>query len=171
MLVLAACQPCDWRLFEAGLLVAALGEAVRFWASGHLSKDAALAQDGPYLLIRNPLYFGSFGIAIGFLIAVSNPATWLTTASIWALVLGGFHRMYTHAIRSEEAHLAGLFGDAFDRYRRRTPAFWPRPGDLPQALKSTSFSFQKAKKNKEPQTLAAVLAAMLLVGLKLRFHA
>src|SRR5262249_11688422 len=52
-----------------GGLIASAGAVLRIWAAGHLEKGNMLAQGGPYALTRNPLYLGSFFMAVGILIA------------------------------------------------------------------------------------------------------
>src|SRR5688572_15179988 len=52
-----------------GAAVSLVGLAIRAWASGHIRKNAELAVSGPYSYTRNPLYFGSFLIGLGFTIA------------------------------------------------------------------------------------------------------
>src|SRR5580765_2463094 len=41
-----------------GFLIAVAGEAIRFWAAGHLVKTTELVTSGPYRYTRNPLYLG-----------------------------------------------------------------------------------------------------------------
>ena len=48
-----------------GFLFAAAGEAVRFWAAGHLLKTKELITSGPYRFTRNPLYLGRLLIFTG----------------------------------------------------------------------------------------------------------
>ena len=52
-----------------GASVSLLGLAIRAWAAGHIRKNAQLATSGPYAFTRNPLYFGSFLLSLGFTIA------------------------------------------------------------------------------------------------------
>ena len=56
-------------LFLAGLGPALAGLGVRIWAAGHIEKGSQLAASGPYQRTRNPLYFGSFLIGLGFTLA------------------------------------------------------------------------------------------------------
>ena len=58
-----------------GGIVALLGALVRLWAAGHIDKGRALATEGPYALTRNPLYLGSFFMALGVILA--GQAYWL----------------------------------------------------------------------------------------------
>ncbi len=53
-----------WALL-GGLLVVG-GLALRSWSAGILRKNAELTMAGPYGLIRNPLYVGSFLMMFGF---------------------------------------------------------------------------------------------------------
>ena len=48
-----------------GSAVAALGLALRAWASGHLRKNDELTVSGPYAHTRNPLYLGTLVLGIG----------------------------------------------------------------------------------------------------------
>ena len=48
-----------------GIVLCFLGATVRFWASGYLRKDSRPAVGGPYAWIRNPLYFGTYLMAVG----------------------------------------------------------------------------------------------------------
>jgi protein-S-isoprenylcysteine O-methyltransferase Ste14 len=61
-------QP-SWKSLAVGGSIAFLGLIIRAWATGHLRKNDRLAVSGPYALTRNPLYFGSFLIGIGFSLA------------------------------------------------------------------------------------------------------
>ena len=53
----------------AGAVLALAGLAVRFWATGYLSKNERLTREGPYRHLRHPLYLGTWLIATGFLMA------------------------------------------------------------------------------------------------------
>ena len=61
-------HPSRSSLWIGGLLAFA-GGTIRIWAAGHIEKGKSLAQGGPYALTRNPLYLGSFLMALGVLIA------------------------------------------------------------------------------------------------------
>ncbi|MDT7603804.1 MAG: hypothetical protein QOF61_1801 [Acidobacteriota bacterium] len=110
-------------LFVGGA-IALCGLAIRAWASGHIRKNDALATSGPYAYTRNPLYFGSLLIGLGFTVAASG--RW------WLLfVLGGafaalFFGIYLPVMRVEAATLAQLFGEEYENYARAVPLFVPR---------------------------------------------
>jgi protein-S-isoprenylcysteine O-methyltransferase Ste14 len=102
-----------------GGAVALCGLAVRAWAAGHIRKNEALAISGPYAYTRNPLYFGSSLLGVGFTIASGQPLLALPFA---ALFLG----IYLPVMRVEAATLAGLFGKDYQLYARAVPLFFPR---------------------------------------------
>ena len=140
-------------LLPAILLISA-GEGLRFWAAGHLRKDQRLTTGGPYRFIRNPLYLGSFFLAIGFCLIAGS--VW-----VWALVVLYFVFCYIPVIRYEEHTLHEKFGDDFAAYASRVPAFYPTLKMYP--LTSTRFSLDQAIKNKEYNAILGILAAFALL--------
>jgi protein-S-isoprenylcysteine O-methyltransferase Ste14 len=112
-------RPTMWTLLT-GLPVALFGLVIRAWASGHLRKNEQLAITGPYAYTRNPLYFGSFFLGIGFTIAAGR---WWLGLLFAALFLG----IYLPVMRVEAATMVELFGDDYKAYAERVPLFFPRP--------------------------------------------
>jgi protein-S-isoprenylcysteine O-methyltransferase Ste14 len=110
----------SWRSLALGVPVALCGAGVRAWAAGHLRKNAELAVSGPYAHTRNPLYLGSFVMAVGCAVAGGN--WWLGL-----LLVGFFLAVYVPVMRAEAAHMHQLFPQAFAEYERRVPLFLPRP--------------------------------------------
>jgi protein-S-isoprenylcysteine O-methyltransferase Ste14 len=111
-------QP-TWSSLAAGVPVALCGALVRAWASGHLRKNAELAVSGPYAFTRNPLYFGSFLMAVGC--AVGGGSLWL---GMWLMVF--FLAVYLPVMQAEAAHMRTLFGDAYEKWAAQVPLFIPR---------------------------------------------
>lgn len=103
----------------AGAGISVLGLAIRAWASGHIRKNAQLATSGPYAFTRNPLYFGSFLLGLGFTIASGR---WLLAVLFAALFVG----IYLPVMRVEASTMGQLFGNEFEIYRRSVPLFFPR---------------------------------------------
>ena len=60
-----------------GVLLVFGGLALRSWSAGILHKNAELTTSGPYGLIRNPLYVGSFMMMCGFCTLIGNPVNFL----------------------------------------------------------------------------------------------
>ena len=100
------------------LSTAALG---RLWCLSYISgfKNEVLMTEGPYSVVRNPLYLFNFAGAVGFGLAVENPV-------LAALLALGFLAFYPGVVRREEARLTERFGDTYARYRERTPRWIPR---------------------------------------------
>ncbi len=78
----------------------------------------ALAATGPYARIRHPQYVGFVLVLLGFLV---QWPTLLTLAMFPVLVW-----MYVRLAKSEERDALAEFGDEYDLYARRTPAFIPQ---------------------------------------------
>jgi protein-S-isoprenylcysteine O-methyltransferase Ste14 len=109
----------------AALIVTAAA-ALRTWASAYLRitvvKDTALhsdrlVADGPYRHLRNPLYLGTFLLALGFGLLASRLG-FLVMALGMAVVVA-------RLVGREEAELERAQGAAYGAYRARVPAFWP----------------------------------------------
>jgi len=150
-----------WHRLVLGGALAFLGLLVRAWATGHLSKNTQLAITGPYAFTRNPLYFGSFLIGIGFSLA-GGSVTFLV------LFVACFAALYGNAMRQEMKRLSALFPDEYARYRKNVPIFFPH---LQPAQKGEGhFSFELYLKNQEYLALAGYLAAITLLILKMKYR-
>lgn len=112
---------CDWSDAGtvAGELLIAIGLAVRSWAAGTLHKSQRLVRLGPYALVRNPLYVGSFCMMVGFCALVQD------SQSIWFIV-GPVALLYWFQIRFEETRLAHWFAAEWPLYAAATGRFIPR---------------------------------------------
>lgn len=92
---------------------------VRAWKALYAAqRDHALATAGLYARIRHPQYMGFIIIMFGFLL---QWPTFLTLIMFPILVW-----MYVRLARSEERESHAAFGDKWEAYARRTPAFIPR---------------------------------------------
>jgi protein-S-isoprenylcysteine O-methyltransferase Ste14 len=77
-----------------------------------------LITQGPYHLVRNPIYLGMFGMMLAFGLSL---AVWpALIGAIVIFLIGTFIR-----IRSEEKLLRATFGAQFEDYAQRVPAFLP----------------------------------------------
>src|SRR5689334_12303678 len=98
-----------------GFPIALAGLGFRFLAAGVIRKDSRLATSGPYAWTRNPLYFGTFLLVLGFAVMSAN-------IPLAVVLLVAMPAVYSHVIKKEEAHLHRLFPDEFPRYRTKVPA-------------------------------------------------
>jgi protein-S-isoprenylcysteine O-methyltransferase Ste14 len=139
-----------------GALVAIVGLAIRAAAAGHLYKGQAVATTGPYARTRNPLYFGSALLAIGFMIAANS---WSSAALVAAYYLS----LYPFLMRREETELRERYGSEFDEYAKRVPLFWPRFGAAGVGT-GDSFSAVQYMRNREYQTALGVAVMLIILG-------
>ena len=138
-----------WDSWGLGLIVAAAGEAIRFWAAGHLEKSREVTRSGPYRFTRHPLYAGSALMAVGVVIASRSPVV----AVLAALYIG---TTIPAAIGSEEAFLRKTFGDTYDRYQRAQAE--------PMARR---FSLERAMRNREYRAVLGLAGGFGLLALKI----
>lgn len=146
-LVLWLAQPSRDSLV-AGSVVAALGEALRIWAAGHVEKSREVTRSGPYRLTRHPLYLGSCVIGAGIAIV---SASWIVSALVFTYLAATL----SAAVRAEEAHLRDKFGGEYDAYAGN---------HAPPMVRS--FSLARALANREHHALAGLVAALALLALK-----
>jgi protein-S-isoprenylcysteine O-methyltransferase Ste14 len=119
---------------EVALAIAAVALAwtggwLCFWSVQILGKQWALQArvieghelitEGPYHIVRNPIYLGMFGVVLATGLVQST--WWALLAAIVVYVLGTQLR-----IRAEEMLLRKTFGAQFADYASRVPAFLPR---------------------------------------------
>jgi protein-S-isoprenylcysteine O-methyltransferase Ste14 len=107
-----------------------LGTILRVWGTAYLGSSVmrgaamqgeAFVAAGPYGYVRNPLYLGSWLLALGVsvLMPPSGAAFFLVAYSAVVLLL----------IRAEERFLSAKQGEVYQQYRRSVPRLWPRfPG-------------------------------------------
>lgn len=134
-------SPLDVGIEIAGftlLIAAAMG---RVWCAAFISgrKNAELVMDGPYSIMRNPLYFFSF---LGFVGAGLAFESFTIALALGAL----FFLTHWPTILREEKRLTEIFGDTFVRYTQRVPRFVPSPAKLsmPSAVTISPRLFSRA---------------------------
>jgi hypothetical protein len=145
-----------------GVIVCFLGASLRFYSSGFLRKEAKLAVGGPYQYTRNPLYLGTFIMAIGVALSVG--------ANLLAAIMGFiFFLNYHYVIENEERKLPAVFGDAYLKYCSLVPRFLPRglapPREELMVINPDpeiyQFSMPLAKKNKAFEAYISFFALIL----------
>ena len=92
----------------------------RYWALvARVIEGHELIRQGPYAIVRNPIYLAMFGMLIASGLAVSR---WQALVPAMAVYLVGT----AVRIHAEENLLRARFGAQFDDYARRVPALLPR---------------------------------------------
>lgn len=136
-----------------GFWPALLGEAIRTWSSGVIVKNRALSVEGPYSIVRNPLYVGNFLIGLGGAIMSGR-------LLLVVLFLAFFIPVYRGLVAAEEKSLLERYQGAFEEYCRAVPRFVPRsiPWPLPAAPYDARRMFVK---HREWQAWLALYAVIL----------
>jgi protein-S-isoprenylcysteine O-methyltransferase Ste14 len=141
-----------------GALFAVAGVLLRVWGVAYLGISTvgnkqmladAVRIDGPYRLVRNPLYLGSWCIfaAMSFLMPV--------TGALVALPLLTLHLL--RLIFGEEAFLDGQLGQPYRDYLQSVPRLIPRLHSLlaPSDVKA---------RNCKPRWMSALLSQSVAIG-------
>src|SRR5580698_421212 len=113
---LAAIAIATWSVWFCLAAARALGKQ---WALvARVVEGHELIVQGPYAIVRNPIYLAMLGMLIATGLAVSG---WQGLAISGIVFFAGTEIR----IRSEEKLLRGAFGENFDAYARRVPALIP----------------------------------------------
>ena len=144
-----------------GFLLAALGEAIRVWAAGHLIKTTELVTSGPYSYTRNPLYLGRLLIFSGLCIMATLPrhANWLVLVAGWVVF---FVYYLPRKERVEPARLREIHGEAYERYFNAVPALFPTSHPYSEGP-SLGWSSDRMLRNREHWMLIGLTLVTLLM--------
>ncbi len=140
-----------WAVF--GLALVVCGVSIRSWAAGTLHKNGELTQIGPYALVRNPLYLGSFSMMFGFCVLMRDPLS-------AAFVSGPMLLLYRSKILAEEANLSQWFADQWPTYAQTTPRI------IPRRLSSRmigGWSLRMWWKNREYRALSGTIIGLIAI--------
>jgi protein-S-isoprenylcysteine O-methyltransferase Ste14 len=109
-----------------GLFFAAAGALLRVWGTAYLGaevvKDSAMhggavVADGPYRLVRNPLYLGTWLFTLALILFMERGGSVFTLVAITVMQL--------RLIGGEEPFLSGQLGEAYTAYCKRVPRIFP----------------------------------------------
>ncbi|MCL5408694.1 MAG: isoprenylcysteine carboxylmethyltransferase family protein [Candidatus Omnitrophica bacterium] len=141
-----------------GLILIFTGEFIRTISAGVIKKNQIISSEGIYGIVRHPLYFGSCLMGLGFAVFVNNPVVW-----IYFLVF--FTATYISAIKSEEEYLLNKFGEAYRKYQKDVPCFFP-VSNIFSGNYRRSFSFSRFKENHEYKNWFIILIVLIILFLK-----
>lgn len=112
----------DFTLSSIGFLLVMACTLGRLWASLYIAgrKTRELVTDGPYSVVRHPLYFFSLLGAMGLALVSGNIIIIGTIFVLYVLY-------YPFVFIGEERDLAKIYGSVWDDYAARTPRFIPKP--------------------------------------------
>ena len=103
-----------------GFILVVFGSFGRIWASLYIegNKTKNLITNGPFSMVRNPLYFFSLIMLLGFSLALK--AIYLPLALLTIFIV--FH---IPTIANEEIKLRNNHGEKFENYMKSTPRLIP----------------------------------------------
>tara|TARA_B100000959_G_scaffold286381_1_gene364777 strand:+ start:3503 stop:4054 length:552 start_codon:yes stop_codon:yes gene_type:complete len=103
-----------------GFFLVMLGGFGRIWASLYIEgfKTKTLIKEGPYSMVRNPLYFFSLMIFTGLCLAIKSIPISIALITIFTL----FH---IPTILSEEKILLDTHDESYRNYYKSTPRLFP----------------------------------------------
>lgn len=116
-------EPLD-ELFDAvGIVIILSGFLLRISARGYKEEKSNsgmnLVKDGPYYLMRHPMYFGTLLIGSGIISALFE----LWTFAIFLLI---YFLIYIPQINKEEKAFFRRFGEEYKVYCKATPKYFPK---------------------------------------------
>lgn len=150
-----------------GFIIALSGEMIRIRSvslAGSETRTTSgvggtyLVTQGPYSVVRNPLYIGNILIYSGIGIMSMSLFPYL---QIFALLF--FFFQYYCIILAEEDFLAGKFGDTFSKYKNSVNRFFPRKNNIPDEIKSNLVYNLNSGIRSERRSLQAFLLASLII--------
>jgi protein-S-isoprenylcysteine O-methyltransferase Ste14 len=111
-----------------GCFVSILGELLRLTSVAYTGlttrsknvQSGGLVTNGPYGILRNPIYAGNFFLSLGVVVAAHALFPWFIP--IYVVV---FALQYVFIIRYEEKFLEKSFKDEYRDYRAHVPSFFP----------------------------------------------
>ena len=151
---------CDDQSIRAGIGFVIAGLLIRLWSNGYAIKNEKLTTSGPYAFVRNPLYLGTFLIAIGFAIVLKTGLVGVTF--ILALAF-----MYYQTIQSEQGMLMTKFGDDYRKYMAKVPAMVPTLISYTEGEK-WPFNLSRLIDSKEHKPFFWVIVLLIAFHLKSR---
>jgi protein-S-isoprenylcysteine O-methyltransferase Ste14 len=144
-----------------GFSIAALGEALRVWAAGHLRKTVRLVTSGPYRYTRNPLYLGRLLIFTGVAIMA-----WLPGGASFGVLAAGWAVFFVYYLprkeRVESARLRAIHGAAYDHYRDAVGALLPRVTPY-RGGADAGWSSERMLANREHWMIVAIVVLTLVL--------
>lgn len=150
VLLIPLVQP-GW--FWVGLAVSLFGELIQLWCFASLDKNKTVARQGPYALVRNPMYLGRYFIVLGIILLLGAPGVY---ALVPYTVFYGFYM--ANRVKREEETLKTRLGADYLQYCEEVNRFLPSSKGVP--FKSILFwNNALLSQNHGIQNAAGLLAA------------
>ena len=127
LILLLISQPKPWHndwfravMMWVGYALVMVGTFGRIYCSAFIGgkKNDMVVRDGPFSVVRNPLYVFSF-------IAVAGIGLESQMFVVLVLLVGTFMLYYPNVVAKEEAFLKHKFGEPYEKYMKEVPRWFP----------------------------------------------
>jgi len=143
-----------------GVLLIMQGIFFRMAARGHKKRFSQQSKDlvtsGPYKIVRNPMYLGTYLIGAGCFVILWP--WWFVP--IYTII---FYRRFRIQIMSEEKLLKKMFGEVYDRYCLAVPRLFPDLFGKTRTKMRDIFPKQDLWTTKEKRAIVPVLIVVMLM--------
>lgn len=130
--------------------------SARGYKAEHSQSGEALIQDGPYTLVRNPMYLGILLIGIGIILMLFN--WWMVVIFLFVFTI-----RYLLLIFKEEKKLLIAFPQVYQDYCKQVPRILPKIVTISEKEISEYLPLKLTWLKKEIGSILTVLLAVLFV--------
>lgn len=131
-----------------GILIAMFGETIRILAAGFIIKNDELSTEGPYSIVRHPLYFGSFIMGLGLCLSIFSIKHIVSAMIFLIAYLVLFFGVYIPVLKKEEQVLTEKYGQKYLDYKANVPMLFPTFSEFKGDSRKCSCRFD-SKNTKE----------------------
>ncbi len=104
--------------FWTGFIVSMAGEAIQVWCFACINKNKELSTNGPYAIMRNPMYIGRYLLILGGIITTGS---WILVA-LYTII---YYFYMVNRVKREEDVLIKIFGNNYGEYCKQVNRFVP----------------------------------------------
>lgn len=156
----------------AGFLISLFGEILRLTSVAYTglttrSKNVQsniLVTDGPYGIVRNPIYMGNFLLSLGIVISAHTFFPWFIVIFV---VL--FAVQYFFIIRFEEKFLRETFKEEYETYTKCVPSFFPRFVSYSEG-NSVEPNFRNAIRSEKTTITIVCILYVIVMGIHIAYE-
>lgn len=151
-----------------GLMIALTGELIRIWAVSYAGSETRttsgvggtfLITQGPYSIIRNPLYAGNILIYTGLGIMSMSLFPYLQIFALFFFIF-----QYHCIILNEEEYLGTKFPLEFSQYIKSTGRYLPSAKTVPEGIKSkVDFKLKTGLESEKRSLQAIVIVSSIII--------
>jgi protein-S-isoprenylcysteine O-methyltransferase Ste14 len=146
-----------------------IGEIIRFWGVSYAGSETRttgkpgasnLVTQGPFALVRNPLYIGNIFMYFGVSLMSNSLVPYLQI-----LAVAYFIFQYYFIILEEEAELKELFGEKYTDYCENVNRFLPKFSPYNSEKRSKINKDLKAAYVSEKRTFQSIFISIIMIVL------